>query len=100
MRTIRSRFRGTAIEASSARPGRAPAVRIGVRHEESGRRVSTVEGCLTPARAAPATRTVARCGHRPVMPNIDPLLPEGVYHWTATHPEWEGPVSAYAIDDG
>lgn len=27
-------------------------------------------------------------------------LPEGVYHWTATHPEWEGPVSAYAIDDG
>ena len=28
------------------------------------------------------------------------LLPEGVYHWTATHPEWEGPVSAYAIDDG
>ena len=30
----------------------------------------------------------------------DQLLPEGVYHWTATHPEWEGPVSAYAIDDG
>jgi hypothetical protein len=28
------------------------------------------------------------------------VLPEGVYHWTATHPEWEGPVSAYAIDDG
>jgi hypothetical protein len=28
------------------------------------------------------------------------ILPEGVYHWTATHPEWEGPVSAYAIDDG
>ena len=28
------------------------------------------------------------------------MLPEGVYHWTATHPEWEGPVSAYAIDDG
>jgi hypothetical protein len=28
------------------------------------------------------------------------LLPEGVYHWTAAHPEWEGPVSAYAIDDG
>jgi hypothetical protein len=28
------------------------------------------------------------------------LLPEGVYHWTATHPEWQGPVSAYAIDDG
>jgi hypothetical protein len=23
-----------------------------------------------------------------------------VYHWTATHPEWEGPVSAYAVDDG
>ena len=23
-----------------------------------------------------------------------------MYHWTATHPEWEGPVSAYAIDDG
>jgi hypothetical protein len=23
-----------------------------------------------------------------------------VYHWTATHPEWQGPVSAYAIDDG
>ena len=22
-----------------------------------------------------------------------------MYHWTATHPEWEGPVSAYAIDD-
>jgi hypothetical protein len=34
------------------------------------------------------------------VPNIRPLLPEGVYHWTATHPEWEGPVSAYAIDDG
>src|SRR5881394_3355050 len=28
------------------------------------------------------------------------MLPEGVYHWTATHPDWEGPVSAYAIDDG
>src|SRR5581483_9808320 len=28
------------------------------------------------------------------------MLPEGVHHWTATHPEWEGPVSAYAIDDG
>jgi hypothetical protein len=27
-------------------------------------------------------------------------LPEGLHHWTATHPEWEGPVSAYAIDDG
>ena len=23
-----------------------------------------------------------------------------MYHWTARHPEWEGPVSAYAIDDG
>ena len=22
-----------------------------------------------------------------------------MHHWTATHPEWEGPVSAYAIDD-
>ena len=28
------------------------------------------------------------------------MLPEGVHHWTATHPEWEGPVSAYAIEDG
>ncbi len=28
------------------------------------------------------------------------MLPEGVYHWTARHAEWEGPVSAYAIDDG
>src|SRR3954465_7450102 len=28
------------------------------------------------------------------------MLPEGVHHWTARHPEWEGPVSAYAIDDG
>ena len=28
------------------------------------------------------------------------MLPEGVHHWTATHPEWEGPVSPYAIDDG
>ena len=28
------------------------------------------------------------------------MLPDGVYHWAATHPEWEGPVSAYAIDDG
>jgi hypothetical protein len=28
------------------------------------------------------------------------MLAEGVYHRTATHPEWEGPVSAYAIDDG
>jgi hypothetical protein len=27
------------------------------------------------------------------------FLPEGVHHWTATHPEWEGPVSAYVIDD-
>src|SRR5438094_1892287 len=27
------------------------------------------------------------------------MLPEGVYHWTAKHPEWAGPVSAYAIDD-
>src|SRR5437763_6152076 len=27
------------------------------------------------------------------------MLPEGVYHGAATHPEWEGPVSAYAIDD-
>jgi hypothetical protein len=31
---------------------------------------------------------------------IRAMLPEGVHHWTATHPEWEGPVSAYAIDDG
>jgi hypothetical protein len=28
------------------------------------------------------------------------MLPDGVYHWAARHPEWEGPVSAYAIDDG
>jgi hypothetical protein len=28
------------------------------------------------------------------------MLPEGVHHWTGTHPEWKGPVSAYAIDDG
>lgn len=28
------------------------------------------------------------------------MLPDGVYHWTATHPEWQGPVSAYAMDDG
>jgi hypothetical protein len=28
------------------------------------------------------------------------MLPEGVYHWNATHPEFDGPVSAYAIDDG
>jgi len=28
------------------------------------------------------------------------VLPDGIHHWTATHPEWEGPVSAYAIDDG
>lgn len=27
-------------------------------------------------------------------------LPDGVHHWTATHPEWEGPVSSYAVDDG
>ena len=23
-----------------------------------------------------------------------------MHHWTATHPEWDGPVSAYALDDG
>src|SRR4051794_9375538 len=28
------------------------------------------------------------------------VLPEGVHHWTASHPEWKGPVSAYATDDG
>jgi hypothetical protein len=28
------------------------------------------------------------------------MLPDGVDHGTATHPDWEGPVSAYAIDDG
>ena len=28
------------------------------------------------------------------------MLPAGVHHWTATHPEWKGPVSAYALDDG
>jgi hypothetical protein len=28
------------------------------------------------------------------------MLPDGVFHWRATHPEWDGPVSAYAIDDG
>jgi hypothetical protein len=28
------------------------------------------------------------------------MLPKGVFHWTVRHPEWEGPVSAYAIDDG
>lgn len=28
------------------------------------------------------------------------MLPTGVHHWTAKHPDWEGPVSAYAIDDG
>jgi hypothetical protein len=27
-------------------------------------------------------------------------LPDGVHHWTAVHPEWVGPVSAYGIDDG
>ena len=31
---------------------------------------------------------------------IGSMLPEGVYHWTAKHPQWEGPVSSYAIDDG
>src|SRR5512132_245454 len=35
-----------------------------------------------------------------LMLTIRAMLPEGVHHWTATHPEWEGPVSAYAIDDG
>jgi len=24
-----------------------------------------------------------------VVPNIRPMLPEGVYHWTAAHPEWK-----------
>jgi hypothetical protein len=28
------------------------------------------------------------------------VLPHGVYHWTAKHPEWDGPVSSYAVDDG
>jgi glyoxylase-like metal-dependent hydrolase (beta-lactamase superfamily II) len=29
------------------------------------------------------------------------LLPDNVRHWTAQHPEWDGPaVSSYAIDDG
>ena len=28
------------------------------------------------------------------------LLPEGVYHRTATHPEWEGPGVRFAIEDG
>ena len=29
------------------------------------------------------------------------LLPDGVHHWTAKHPEWDGPeVSSYAVDDG
>src|SRR4026209_2307162 len=28
------------------------------------------------------------------------MLPEAVHHWTATHPEWEGPGAGYAIDDG
>src|SRR5581483_5501077 len=36
----------------------------------------------------------------PLMLTIRQVLPEGVYHWNATHPEWDGPVSAYAIDDG
>jgi hypothetical protein len=32
---------------------------------------------------------------------MEAMLPEGVHHWTAQHPEWDGPpVSAYAIDDG
>ena len=35
-----------------------------------------------------------------VVLSIPRMLPDGVYHWIATHPEWEGPVSAYAIDDG
>jgi hypothetical protein len=35
-----------------------------------------------------------------VAPTIPMMLPDGVYHWTATHPEWDGPASAYAIDDG
>ena len=34
------------------------------------------------------------------MLSIRPVLLDGVYHWTAAHPDWEGPVSAYAIDDG
>src|SRR5581483_4578258 len=34
------------------------------------------------------------------MLTIRQVLPEGVYHWNATHPEWDGPVSAYAIYDG
>lgn len=29
------------------------------------------------------------------------LLPDGVHHWRAQHPEWDGPeVSSYAVDDG
>jgi hypothetical protein len=37
-----------------------------------------------------------------LSPNWDRLvLPDGVFHWTAKHPEWDGPdVAAYAIDDG
>ncbi|HEV2593407.1 MAG TPA: MBL fold metallo-hydrolase [Gaiellaceae bacterium] len=29
------------------------------------------------------------------------MLPDNVRHWTAQHPEWDGPeVSSYAVDDG
>ena len=28
------------------------------------------------------------------------MVPHGVCRWTAKHPEWEGPVSSYAVDDG
>jgi hypothetical protein len=47
-----------------------------------------------------ASRVRMGSAGRPARLTIRSVLPEGVYHWAAAHPEWEGPVSAYAIDDG
>ena len=44
--------------------------------------------------------TACRAPRRQSLLSIREMLPEGVYHWTAKHPEWEGPVSENAIDDG
>ena len=64
------------------------------------RDVSHLPVAEQPNGARPNTAGHVRTAGRRRSSTIGSMLPQGVHHWTATHPEWEGPVSAYAIDDG
>src|SRR5262249_13235785 len=77
-----------------------PSPRPRRRHRPRATRRRRVRASL-PLRADATTPYLGERAEAPSDSAYDPsMLPDGVHHWTATHPEWEGPVSAYAIDDG